>query len=130
MRETAEGGDAHPLYTIRIVRNANLPFGGEIVENIFVQRSPLEGIHFGLCSAPAQRSGEGALACGTLVSASQSGVALRLPPQSKYSAPVVAAGYPANSSVSMALFVQGGPIAGLAINEIDWVGTCKEANAG
>ena len=36
MGETAEGGDVHTLYTIRTVRNANLPFGGEIVENIFV----------------------------------------------------------------------------------------------
>jgi hypothetical protein len=40
MRETAEGGDAHALYTIRIVRNANLPFGGEIVKNIFVPTQP------------------------------------------------------------------------------------------
>jgi hypothetical protein len=64
-----------------------------------LQRSTLDGIHFGLWSAPAERSGDGALAIGTLMGASQGGVALRLPPHSKCPAPVVALDYPANSSV-------------------------------
>ena len=56
-----------------------------------IQSSPLDGNHFGLRSAPAERSGDGAMAIGTLVGASQSGVALRLPPHSTSSVPVLAA---------------------------------------
>jgi hypothetical protein len=50
-------------------------------------------------SAPAERRDDGALAIGTLDGASQRSVALRLPPHSDYSAPVVGVDYPKTSLI-------------------------------
>jgi hypothetical protein len=52
-----------------------------------------------LWSAPAERSGDGALAARHPDGTGQSGVALRLPPHSKESSFLAAVGHPADSSV-------------------------------